>query len=275
MIATYRLCVASLLLLPVGWVHYRQTVCHLTKRDLSLCLLSGTFLALHFWLWTTSLGYTSVATSVVLVTINPVFVAIASRLLFGEPLHRRTILGIGICLAGSTLVAYGNWRIGTSPLFGGLLALFGALTMAGYLLIGQRLRQKLGLISYTCLVYSSAGLLLLLVTLALNCPLSGYSITTYMMLLLLALVPQLLGHSSLNWSLRFVSATGVTIAILGEPIGATLWAWLILGEAPSLTESLGGTYLQFIWAIEGRNETNGLNRFMVGSTGFEPVTSCV
>lgn len=158
-------------------------------------------------------------------------------------MHRRTILGIGICLAGSMLVAYGNWRIGTSPLFGGLLALFGALTMAGYLLIGRRLRQKLGLISYTCLVYSSAGLLLLLVTLALSCPLSGYSITTYMMLLLLALVPQLLGHSSLNWSLRFVSATGVTIAILGEPIGATLWAWLILGEAPSLTESLGGTLI--------------------------------
>lgn len=208
-----------------------------------MCLLSGTFLALHFGVWTASLGYTSVATSVVLVTINPVFVAIASRFLFGELLYRRTIMGIGVCLAGSILIAYGNWRLGISPFFGGLLALLGAMAMAGYLLTGRKLRQRLGLLSYTCLVYSSAGLLLLLTTLVLGYSLSGYSTTTYIMLLLLALVPQLLGHSSLNWSLRFVSATAVTIAILGEPVGATIWAWLILDEIPSLTEVIGGTLI--------------------------------
>ncbi len=242
-IATYRLCLASLILLPAGWRYLKQELRHLTMRDMLMCLLSGTFLALHFATWTTSLSYTSVATSVVLVTINPIFVAIASRLLFGEPLYRRTFLGIGICLAGSTLVAYGNWKLGPSPFLGGLLALSGALAMAGYLLTGRRLRQRLGLLSYTWIVYSSAGLLLLLATLASGYPLSGYSGTTYVMLLLLALVPQLLGHSSLNWSLRFVSATVVTIAILGEPVGATIWAWLILREAPSIAEVIGGSLI--------------------------------
>jgi len=208
-----------------------------------MCLLSGTFLALHFGTWTTSLSYTSVATSVVLVTINPIFVAIASHFIFGEPLYRRTFLGIGICLAGSVLVAYGNWRLGTSPFFGGLLALSGALAMAGYLLTGRKLRQRLGLLTYIYIVYSLAGLLLLLATLALGYPLSGYSGTTYLMFVLLAIVPQLVGHSSLNWSLRFVSATVVTIAILGEPVAATIWAWLILKEAPSLTEVIGGTFI--------------------------------
>ncbi|MFH0768231.1 MAG: DMT family transporter [Chloroflexota bacterium] len=239
-IATYRLCLASLILLPIGWMRSRRELHRLSRREIFMALLSGAFLALHFGLWIASLSYTSVATSVVLVTINPIFVAIGSRLFFGEPFHRQTVLGIVICLTGGALVTYGNWRLGINSLLGGLLALLGALAVTGYFLIGRRLRQNVGLLSYTCLVYGSAALLLLLITLALGYSLSGYSITTYVMLVLLALVPQLLGHSALNWSLRFVSATIVTIAILGEPVGATAWALLILGEVPTLMEIVGG-----------------------------------
>lgn len=242
-IATYRLCSASLILLPLAWARSREELSSLSRKEILAALFSGVFLALHFSVWITSLNYTSVATSVVLVTVNPIFVVIASRLLFGEPLRPKAILGILVCLVGGMVVAYGNWRIGVSPLFGGLMSLSGALAMAGYLLIGRRLRRKMGLISYTFLVYSSAGLLLLLTTLALGYSLFGYSVTTYAMLVLLALVPQLLGHSLLNWSLRFVSATLVTIAILGEPVGATVWAWLILGEAPTITEVVGGVLI--------------------------------
>ena len=242
-IATYRMCLTSLVLLPVAWARSREELSGLSKGEIFTALLAGVFLALHFGVWIASLSYTSVATSVVLVTINPIFVAIASWLLFGEPFQRRAILGILICLGGGMIIAYANWRAGITPLFGGLLALLGALAMAGYLLIGRRLRQKVGLLSYACLVYSSAGLLLLLATLALGCSLFGYSAGTYAMLVLLALVPQLLGHSLLNWSLRFVSATLVTIAILGEPVGATVWAWLILGEAPNPAEVAGGVLI--------------------------------
>jgi len=239
-IATYRLCLASLILGPIAWTRSRDELRRLSRREILMALLSGAFLALHFGAWITSLSYTSVVTSVVLVTANPIFVAIASYFFFGEMLSRQTILGIVVCLIGAVLIGYGNWRLGPSQLIGGLLALLGALAAAGYLLIGRRLRQSVGLLSYTSLVYSSAGLFLLLLTLALGYPLFGYTTPTYVMLVLLAVVPQLLGHSSLNWSLRFVSATLVTIAVLGEPVGATAWAFLILDEVPTLTEIGGG-----------------------------------
>ncbi|MFC1912252.1 DMT family transporter [Chloroflexota bacterium] len=239
-IAAYRLCIASLVIVPVAVVRSRQEMCCLVRRDIILVLLSGTFLAFHFALWISSLSYTTVATSVVMGTTNPIFVAIASYFLFRERLGKQAILGIAICLVGAVLIGYGNWRLGTEPLLGGVLALLGALAFAGQLLIGHRIRQSIGLLTYASLTYSSAGIILLLASIIVGHSLVGYSGTTYVMLLLLALVPQLIGHSSFNWSLRFVSTTLVTIAVLGEPVGATTLAYLILDEAPTWTEIGGG-----------------------------------
>ena len=239
-IAAYRLCLASLVVAPTAWIRSRQELRGLSRQDVLLAMLSGAFLALHFGLWIASLSYTSVASSVVLVTANPIFVAIASYLLFRERLGRQAILGIVVCLVGAILIGYGNWRLGPQPLLGGVLALLGALAVAGYLLIGRRLRQNIGILSYTALTYSSAAVLLLVAALAFGHPLFGYSSTTYLMLVLLAVVPQLIGHTSLNWSLRFVSATLVTIAVLGEPVLATALAFAILDEVPTVTEVIGG-----------------------------------
>jgi len=239
-IAAYRLCLASLIICPAAWIHSRHELRRLARRDIIMALLSGGFLALHFALWIASLSYTTVATSVVLVTANPIFVGIASYLFFRERLGRQAILGIAVCIIGAVLIGYSNWRLGPQPLQGGILALLGALAVAGYLLIGRKLRQSIGLLSYASLTYSSAGFLLLLSALAAGHSLVGYSTTTYVMMALLAVVPQLLGHSSLNWSLRFVSATLVTIAVLGEPVGATALAYVILGEVPTLAEVGGG-----------------------------------
>ena len=239
-IAAYRLCIASLLIDPVAWVRSRHELRRLARRDVILSVLSGAFLALHFGLWIASLSYTTVATSVVLVTASPVFVAIASYFLFGEKLTRQTILGIVVCLIGAVLIGYGNWQLGSQPFLGGVLALLGALAVAGYMLIGRRLRQNIGILSYASLTYTSAGILLLMAVLVAGNPLVGYSSNTCLMLVLLAIVPQLIGHSSLNWSLRFVSATLVTIAVLGEPVGATALAYLILDEVPTWTEIGGG-----------------------------------
>ncbi|MFC2041195.1 DMT family transporter [Chloroflexota bacterium] len=239
-IAAYRLCLASLIIVPVAWAHSGDELRRISRRNIIMAILSGAFLALHFGLWITSLSYTSVATSVVLVTTTPIFVAIASYFLFQEKLSKQIVLGIIISLIGSVLIGYGNWSLGSSPLFGGILALLGALAVAGYLIIGRCLRRSIGLLSYASLTYSSAAVLLLLSTLIFGYRLVGYSNTTYIMLVLLAVVPQLIGHSSLNWSLRFVPATLVTIAILGEPIGATALAFLILNEAPTLWEIGGG-----------------------------------
>ena len=148
-----------------------------------------------------------------------------------------------VCLLGAAAIGYGNWRLGPEPLLGGLLALLGALAMAGYLLIGRRLRRGMSLPGYSFLVYGSAALLLLVVTLAAGQPLGGYSGETYLMFVLLALVPQLLGHMSLVWALRFVSATLVTVAVLGEPVAATALAWIILSEPPSVWEIGGGVLI--------------------------------
>lgn len=239
-IAAYRLCLASLVIVPMAWARSGDELRRLSRQNIIMTVLSGAFLALHFGLWIASLSYTSVATSVVLVTAHPIFVAIASYFLFQEKLSKQTILGIGISLIGAVLIGYGNWRLGSNPLFGGILALLGALAVAGYLLIGRRLRRSIGLLSYASLVYSSAAVLLVLSALAFGYRLVGYSTTTYVMLALLAMVPQLIGHSLLNWSLRFLPATLVTIAILGEPVGATALALLILNEVPTPGEIGGG-----------------------------------
>ena len=239
-IAAYRLCLAALILAPFAAKLAGKELRRIPGKNLAMMLLAGGFLALHFGLWITSLSYTSVATSVVLVTATPIFVAIASYFLFKERLTNKIVLGIAISIGGSVLIGYGNWSIGTSPLLGAGLALAGALAIAGYLLTGRRLRRTTGLLSYTFVTYSSAAVLLLIVVLASGYSLSGYSGNTYLMFVLLALIPQILGHSSLNWSLKFMPATMVTIAVLGEPIIATTLAFLILNESPTLTEIIGG-----------------------------------
>ena len=238
-IAAYRLCLASIVIVPFGLARSRGQLRDLTWKDVLLMIGAGALLAVHFGLWITSLSYTSVATSVVLVTASPIFLAIASRFLFKQRLSKLAIAGIAVSLAGGVLISYGNWQLGARPLEGALLAVGGALAVSGYLLIGQKLRRGTGLLSYTLVVYSSAAVLLLAAVMFRGYGLTGYSGRTYIMLALLALAPQLVGHSSLNWSLRFVPATLVAVAVLGEPVGATLWAFLFLHEKPAPAELAG------------------------------------
>jgi len=239
-IAAYRLSLAALLISPVAWIRSGSELRRLAKNNLSMTLCSGAFLALHFVLWISSLSYTTVASSVVLVTSSPIFVAIASHFLFHEKLNRYAILGIVICLIGAVLIGYGDWMGGSKPFLGDMLAFFATLSVVGYLLIGRKLRQSTDLLSYSCLVYSSAALFLLLAVFTLNYRLFGYSTTTYLMFVLLALLPQILGHLSINWALGFLPAALVATAVLGEPVGATALAFVILNESPTFTQIGGG-----------------------------------
>ncbi len=242
-IAAYRLGIASLIVIPFALARSRKELRRLTRKQLGLAALSGVFLAVHFVFWITSLSFTSVATSVVLVTANPIFVAVASYLFFKETLSRRTVTGIVISLTGVVIIGYGNWQLGPFPLLGSLMALLGALMVAGYMLIGRRLRRDISLLSYISLSYGCAAVILLLSVFIFSYDLLGYTGTTYLMMALLAVVPQVIGHSSLNWALRFVPATLVTIAVLGEPVGATILSTLILNETPSLIEIGGGALI--------------------------------
>ena len=257
-IATYRLSLAALVLAPVAWFKARQELLRLTRKQVILAIISGAFLALLFALWIWSLSYTTITSSVVLVTSSPIFVAIASYLLFREKITRRIISGIIVSIIGAIIIGFNSWQLGGTSVHGSILALSGAVAVAGYLLIGRKLRQSMGLLSYIFLTYSSAAVFLLITSLARGAILFDYSGETYLMFILLALVPQLIGHSALNWSLRFVPATMVTIAVLGEPVGATILGFFILKEVPTIIELIGGALILsgIIIAFSKKTETS-------------------
>jgi len=242
-IATYRLSLASLALMPIVWFRAREELRKLSLRQIVLAVASGAFLALHFALWIASLSYTTVTSSVVLVTVSPIFVAVASYILFREKITRRIIFGIIVSIIGAVIIGYNSWQLGGTSLKGSILALLGAMAVAGYLLIGRSLRRHMGLLSYIFLTYTAAAVFLLITTFIQGASLAGYTGNTYLMFALLALIPQLLGHSALNWSLRYVPATMVTIAVLGEPVGATILAFFILNEVPKDVELVGGVLI--------------------------------
>ena len=242
-IAAWRLGLASVVIAPFVFTRPEVHVPRPAWRETFLMMAAGAFLAIHFAAWITSLEYTSVATSVVLVTASPIFVSIASLLFFRQRLHKIILTGIAMSVAGGVLISAQNWQLGSRPFEGALLAIGGALAVSGYLIIGQRLMRVTGVLRYVFVVYGTAAILLLLAALILGYSFIGYSGKTYAMMVLLALGPQLVGHSALNWSLRSVSATLVAVAVLGEPVGATLWAFLILGEVPSIVELAGGALI--------------------------------
>jgi drug/metabolite transporter (DMT)-like permease len=239
-IAAWRLVLASLVLAPIALVGHRAELRGLTRREWASLLVAGLLLALHFVAWITSLAYTSVAASVVLVSSNPLFVGLASHLLLRERLTRGMVVALLIASSGSVLIGLGDLRRGVHWLWGDALALVGAMAAAGYFLIGRRLRARLSLLAYVFPVYGTAAVTAMTVMLLSGVPTLPRHSQTWLWLLLLALGPQIVGHSSLNWALRYLSATYVTLATLVEPIGSTLLAWWLLKESPSPWAVAGG-----------------------------------
>jgi len=239
-IAAARLTLASLILAPIAWTRYRSEYRQLTRADGRLAIFSGVFLALHFATWISSLEYTTVASSTVLVSTSPLFVAIAAWLLLRERIGGAVMAGLGVALIGSAIIGLSD-RSGTTrnALLGDVLALAGAVAVAGYLLIGRRLRAKLSLVPYVAVVYGTAAIMMLVMAAFARQTFVGYSPSTYVWLLLLALVPQLIGHSAFNWALAHLPATFVSVATLGEPIGSTILAYVILGEMPTPIKIFG------------------------------------
>jgi len=264
-IAAGRLGLAALILLPLALRRAAPELRWLSRRDLGLSLAAGVVLAVHFAAWISSLAYTSVASSTALVATNPLWVALASLLLFRERPSSQTLLGIGLTVGGSTLIGLSDRSASQTPgaLLGDGLALLGALAGSTYFLIGRELRERLSLLAYIWLVYTSAALVLIGVALLLGwagapppagATLLGLPASAWLLLLGLAVGPQLLGHTAFNWSLRHLSATFVAIAILGEPIGSALLALLIFGERFAGLQLLGFVLLLFGIAAAVLNE---------------------
>ncbi len=212
-IAAYRLAIAAVILIPFAATSSVRSLKGLSRHDMLLMLLSSVFVALHFGLWITSLSYTSIASSVVLVTAHPAFVAIISYFLWGERLSRLTISGIVIAITGVIFINYGGFTFGSQVLLGNSLALVAGFVMGGYLIVGRQLRARIDMLSYLAFIYTGAAVLLLATVMLSGYSFFGYSPTTYLMLILLALVPQLIGHSCLNLAVRLMPVTLVSYLI--------------------------------------------------------------
>lgn len=239
-IAAWRLVFASAVLLPYAAITRRDEIRDLTRQEVVLIAASGVFLGLHFATWIGSLGYTSVASSVVLVSMGPLFVGLGSWLLLRERPGPLLLVGIALAAAGSMAVSWGDFGRGQDRLLGDVLALSGAIMVAGYLMIGRRVRARRTLITYIAPVYGVAMLTLLVIVALARQPMLGLRPAAYFWILLLGLLPQLVGHSTLNWALHHLSATYVSIVTLAEPLGSGLLAYLILGEAVSWPVAVGG-----------------------------------
>ena len=253
-IAASRLVLAVIFLAPYLALRHREEFKVLTGPDLRLALFSGVMLAVHFGTWISSLEYTTVASSVVLVSTTPLWVAGLAPLLLDEDISRGILAGMGLALLGGLIVvvsdAEGGLTLGAlrslgaglrsgGALWGDLLALFGALSGAAYLMIGRHLRDKFSLPMYIFLVYGMAAVVLTLVMIAVDGLPAGFSGRIYLWFVLLALVPQLLGHTIFNWALRYLPTSLVSITLLGEPVGSTVLAAALLGERPSLLKLFG------------------------------------
>jgi len=270
-IAAYRLTFASLILLPSAYISRKNEIKSLKGKDLFLILLSGLFLALHFAFWITSLEFTSVASSVVLVTTIPLWVALFSPIFLKEKLSRLALFGMCIAFLGGIIIGLsdtcywlGNQLMCPSlneffhgkAFIGDILALSGAIMAALYLMIGRRVRGQMSLLGYIFVVYGGASIVLVIMALIKREAFFGYPPQTYLLFLLLAIFPQLIGHSSLNWALRYLSAGYVSIALLGEPIGSTLLAYFLLDEIPGSIKLFGAFLILTGIITASRGEIN-------------------
>jgi len=255
-VAAYRLGIGALVLAPLTLSKHLGELKKLSRRFWLLSLFSGMLLAFHFASWISSLEYTSVSSSVVLVSMSPLFVALLSTFILHEPLTKYAWAGLIIAVAGSVIVALeSSWMgsgmeienlqaaQGSQRFLGNSLALAGAVFVAGYLIIGRSLRAMLSFLPYTFLVFASAALILLLMAAVSGQSFVGYTPITYLWFAALGLIPQIAGHAGFNWALRYLPASFVSIALLGEPIGSSLLAMVFLQEAPTLGEIVGGVLI--------------------------------
>lgn len=270
-IASYRLILAAV---PMGalalWQQRRQPE-PITTKSIRPLVLSSAFLAAHFAFWIASLQHTSVVTAVVLMAMQPLIVGMASPLLLRESIHRQVWFALGVALAGVATMGIAHAEEGFGELQGDLYAILGGFFAACYLLVGRSVRIETSWLRYVGVVYPITALFLFTVTLIARDPLTGYSAKTLLMIALMALGPQLIGHSSINWALGYLPVMIVAMAILVEPIGATILAALILNERPSGPEMAGaalvllGVYL----ALRGEGETVELEQTLSEAAGVD------
>jgi len=239
-IAFYRMLFSVLIMAPLFFGKYTNEVKQLRMRDWLFSSVAGIFLAFHFILWFESLNYTSVASSTVLVTLQPLFAFVGTYFFFKESITLKTIFAGAIAIVGSILISWGDFKLSGTAFYGDMLALIACALVTAYFLFGQDVRKRLSLVTYTMLVYAVSTITLLIYVLIKGESFGPYPTMDWIWFILLAIVPNLLGHTLFNWSIKYVSTNVVSIAILFEPIGAAILALLIFKEYLIATQIIGG-----------------------------------
>ncbi|MGG3506262.1 DMT family transporter [Paenibacillus lautus] len=254
--AFYRMFFSSLFILPLLVTINRKNILrqfrNITGTQWGMCLLAGFFLAIHFVLWFESLNYTSVTSSTVLVTLQPLFAFVGGSLIFGERLRFPAISGGLLAITGSFIIGWGDMQISGSALFGDQLALLAAGAVTIYFLIGQSVRKDLSLFPYTFIVYGTSAFYLLIYCLVTGDALTGYSSKEWGWFFALALIPTLFGQTVFNGLVKWFSTTTISMSILGEPVGTAILAYYILHDHISIRQIVGGSVIllgigMFIW----------------------------
>ncbi len=238
--AAYRVGLAVLLLAPLAWLTARRELLSLSRRDLALAGLSGLFLALHFASWISSLDYTTVSSSVVLVNTNPLWVGLMTPFVTGDRLRPAMVISIVVSVVGGVLIGAGDFAAGGRALWGDGLALAGGVSAAAYLLMGRQLRTRISLLPYVTVCYGAVAVMLWVLVLALGLPLTGFTAGTWASFAGLALISQVVGHTTYNWALKWCSAGLIAVSLLGEPVISSIIAYFLFDEGFTLLKVLGG-----------------------------------
>jgi drug/metabolite transporter (DMT)-like permease len=242
-ISTYRLAFTVLLIAPSTIFKSKRELVSIDRKSLLLCALSGVFLALHFATWITSIKYTSIASSAVLVNTHPLFIVVLTYFIFKDKVTKKAILSIMLTLIGGIIISSADKGLGSNVFLGDMLAVAGAAFVSFYMIIGRVMRQRLSVTSYTFIVYLSCTITLLILSVFTKTPLYPYKLKEWAIFLGLAVFCTILGHSIFNWSLEYVKPTFLSVAILGEPVFATMWAVLFFSEYPSLYNIIGSSVI--------------------------------
>lgn len=238
-IAFWRLFFTTIFLLPFALFWKRDEIRNLGWKGLGMTAMIGAVLAAHFSLWITSLELTTVASSVILVTAHPIMVAGLSYYLWKEPVSRTNAIGIGTAIIGIIVLSYSD--LGTASLIGNILALIAGICAGLYILAGRKMRRDVSLLTYAFLVYVFCAFFLFVMCMATSTKFYPYPASDFYLFILMAAIPGILGHTLYNWALKHVRASVVSVSLLGEPIGSTFLAFVLLGEAPaSVLVIIGG-----------------------------------
>ncbi len=232
----------STILVSLALPLYKKEWFH-KSSDLWISVLSGIFLGLHFYFWIASLKYTSISSSVVLVTTQPVFVAVLAYIFLKEGIGKIGLAAIIFAMIGGYLIARGDLAIDSVHLKGDILAVAGALAAGLYLFMGRFVRPRVDLIPYVFTVYGISTVTILILGVISGSLHAPAARSDYLIFFLLALGPTILGHNVYNYALRHLPAFPVGMSILGEPVLATIWAMIIFREYPILSTILGGAII--------------------------------